>query len=256
MKNLTNTTFITAVKIESQDRYENAKSVLGFLNHHFNTNVLIYEMCDGESRLGFIDDLKNLNIRVIKDSDSKVFHRTKFLNILLKEVETKVTCNYDIDVIFPVEVYLLCEKLLFTGVAEMVYPYKNGEGQIRVFQGFNRNKFNEIFDTSLINDSTHRQWATSFCGHAMFMITEAYKRYGGENENFISYGPEDRERLMRFEKLGAKIARLEDGIVYHFEHSRGPDSGGSNPYFNENNREFSNINRMSPEEIRRHLPSI
>ena len=35
--------------------------------------------------------------------------------------------------------------------------------------------------------------------------TEIYKKAYGENENFISYGPEDQERAYRFKKLGYKV---------------------------------------------------
>jgi hypothetical protein len=59
MIDLTQTTFIIPVKIEHQDRYRNAKTVLGFLNHHFNTNVFIFESSpDGISKLDFLDDLE------------------------------------------------------------------------------------------------------------------------------------------------------------------------------------------------------
>ena len=55
MENLKNCTFMIPVRIEHQDRYNNAKSVLGFLNHHFETNVIIYEVSEsGESKLDFL----------------------------------------------------------------------------------------------------------------------------------------------------------------------------------------------------------
>ena len=44
MKKLKDTTIIIPVAIESTDRLNNAKTVLGFLNYHFNVNVIIHEL--------------------------------------------------------------------------------------------------------------------------------------------------------------------------------------------------------------------
>ena len=91
MKNLKDCTFMIPVRIEHQDRYNNAKSVLGFLNHHFETNVSIYEVSEsGESKLDFLSGLKNLKIDHIIETlpIRKAFHRTKYLNTMLDKVKT------------------------------------------------------------------------------------------------------------------------------------------------------------------------
>jgi hypothetical protein len=106
MINLKNCTLIIPIKVEHSDRYRNAKTVLGFLNQHLETNVFIYEICeDGISKLDFLDDLKNLKIKHWKSEDEGIFHRTKYLNIMLDDVQTPVVANYDIDVIIPAEFY-------------------------------------------------------------------------------------------------------------------------------------------------------
>jgi hypothetical protein len=256
MKDLANVTFITAIKIESKDRYLNAKSVLGYLNKHFKTNVFIYEMCDGETKLDFLGDLKNLNVSIIKDSESKYFHRTKFLNTLLSKVSTPIVSNYDIDVILPVDSYGLCSKMIAFGFADIVYPYPVGMSQVQIWESFDRTEFNEEFEEKLIKSSGHKNVSDAYCGHVFFASTKVYRESGGENEGFVSYGPEDRERLFRFEKLELRVGRLEDGTVYHFEHSRGGDSGGGNPHFFQNNIEFEKIKLMSAEEIKKYLPPI
>jgi len=256
MHDLLDTTFISVVKIESEDRYKNAKSVLGFLNHHFRTNVLIYEMTKGSLKtLDFLDDLGNLKIRVVENNTNDIFHRTKYLNHLLGMVETKVTCNYDIDVIFPVRSYLLCESLILFGEAEIIYPFPREKlVQTIVHQNFDRKKFHLNFDPEELNNAEEKR--PTYCGHAVFLNTSSYKKYGGENERFISYGPEDRERLVRFEKLGAEILNLEDGCVYHFEHFRGQDSGKDPLTLERNEEEYALVKEMSAEEIRKYQPPI
>jgi len=62
LKDLRKTTFIIPICIESDDRYNNAKSVLGFLNKHFKTNVIIHELTKDDSKLNFLKSLSNLNI--------------------------------------------------------------------------------------------------------------------------------------------------------------------------------------------------
>jgi len=46
MHNLKDTTFIIPIKIDSQDRLNNANTVLGYLNKRFNTNAIIHEIKD------------------------------------------------------------------------------------------------------------------------------------------------------------------------------------------------------------------
>ena len=48
--------------IESQDRYNNAVSVLGFLNHHFETNIIIHELITKTTKLDFISTLNNCRV--------------------------------------------------------------------------------------------------------------------------------------------------------------------------------------------------
>lgn len=257
MINLLDTTFITAVKIESEDRYKNAKTVLNFLNYHFNTNVLIYEVgVNGDSKLDFLQDLPNLNISLFLDTESTVFHRTKYLNFMLNQVYTKCVCNYDIDVIFDVQTYADSQQIILEGGADILYPYPDGEGQIRIFQSFDRIDFEKSFDINEILKSENKDIHTSFCGHAFFANTKKYKELGGENENFVSYGPEDRERLMRFIRLNAKVGRLDDRFVYHFEHERGQDSTPNHKNAAKNCQEFEITCNMSVDELKKHVPAL
>jgi hypothetical protein len=53
-------------------------------------------------------------------------------------------------------------------------------------------------------------------GHAIFFKTSAYREAGGENENFISWGPEDQERFYRFKRLNYRLSWTSNKI-YHFE---------------------------------------
>ena len=253
MINLNKTTFIIPVCIESTDRLNNAKTVLGYLNHHFNTNVIIHELVNGETKLPFLNDFKNLNItHILEQSDMSTYHRTKQLNIMIDLVETEVIVNYDIDVLLPVDTYIKSVNMILNNESDVVYPYGDGVFQKRVFTIFDRNKLN--FDLNNIEMGDYDMWNAK-CGHCLFINTKKYRQCGGENELFIAYGPEDSERYDRFNKLGYKVGRVND-YVYHLEHSRTPFSDSNNKHFNDNNHLYKKLSIMSKDEIIDYYNSI
>ena len=251
MIDLKNCTLIIPIKVEHSDRYRNAKTVLGFLNHHLETNVFIYEICeDGISKLDFLDSLKNLKIKHWKSEDEGIFHRTKYLNIMLDDVQTPVVANYDIDVIIPAKFYKKITYDITNGDSDVVYPYRFGPGgQRRVLDNFNYPVFYENeFDLNHIDVIGPWSDYDSEYGHCIFFNTEIYKKYGAENENFISYGPEDKERGERFQKMGFNVNWISDCRVYHFEHYRGSDSSEANPKAKENWDVFEQCKRMGKDQ--------
>lgn len=248
MINLTNTSFIIPLYIESEDRLKNAKSVLGFLNKNFITNVLIHEVYEKNSKLNFIDKFNNLNItHLSQEKNSEVYHRTKYLNKLLSLVKTKVVCNYDIDVILPVRSYVVSEYLIDNNLYDVVYPYGFGDYQMQVSKDFTRTNFNKNFDISSINKDYLYNERSEY-GHCIFFKTDSYKSFGAENENFISYGPEDSERYFRAVNFGMNIHRIKD-FVYHFEHERTSNSNKQNLHYVDNQELFDKIKKMSQSDI-------
>ncbi len=252
MIDLKDCTLIIPIKVEHDDRYRNAKTVLGFINKHMKTNVFIYEVCEeGVSKLDFLDNLKNLNIKHWKGEDEGIFHRTKYLNIMLDEVVTPVVANYDVDIIIPCDFYKSITDQIVSGISDVVYPYRFGPGgQRRVLENFDYNRFYESeFDLNHID--VHGPWSDydSEYGHCIFFNTDVYKKYGAENENFVSYGPEDKERGERFQKMGFKVDWISDCKVYHFEHYRGSDSSNLNPQIKYNWEVFENCKSMNKDQM-------
>lgn len=250
MIDLRNLTIIIPIMIEHEDRYNNAKCTLNFLNHHLKTNVFLYEVSkDGQSRLDFLSTLKNLDISIINDTYKDVFHRMHYLNVLLNEVTTPVVCNYDIDVVLMPNVYHYCVDSIIKGEADVMYPYSVGNFQKKINKSFDRRVFCEDYNLSEIKDF-HIIVGPSECGHCVFLNTETYRKEGGENENFVSWGPEDKERAFRFHRLGYKVCWTEDSYVYHFEHERGRDSGVLNPYLEHNEKLFIELQSKPEVELR------
>ena len=260
--NLTDTTFIIPVKIESDDRLRNAITVCCFLLSKFDTNILIKEVnsepvFENEALpqiKEFIGDISNISYYFEKESDNSFFHKTRYFNELLSKCNTDVVSAYDIDVLLPVSSYLESEKMC-KDEYDLVYPFGFGtqENQVKwqkkVFASDElvSHFLNENFDFSIFESSCQKdraQW-----GHAQFFKRESYIKGGMENENFKAWGPEDEEKHYRFPKLGYNIGRIIDW-VYHLEHSRGDDSERTNIYFHDNLKLMEDIRSLSEEELK------
>lgn len=254
MINLKDTTFIIPIQVESEDRYNNAKVVLGYLNHHLDTNVFIYEKSDTyKSKLDFLDKLPNLNIKYfLEKNNDNFFHRTKFLNKMLRDVITPVVCNYDIDVMVILENYLRCQNYILNNELDMIYPYSEGHYQYQIHKTLSKEEFsNTEYNIDFINNSDKKNVHTSLYGHCMFFKTDIYKKYGAEEIAFRSYGAEDIFRYHKFINL-CRVGRVKNSWVYHWEHSRNEHSSPSNPYFNDNEEIFKKLMEMPLEELKRY----
>jgi len=250
---LSDCTFIIPIMVEHEDRYQNAKSVLSYLNKNFKTNVFIYEISEDKSKLDFIPTLENLKITHWLNKPESAFHRTKYLNIMLDEVTTKVVANYDIDVLLKPNSYKECVSKIVGGESDVIYPYRFGAaGQRRIerlpnthsefaLSGYNLDLIDQ--DGNLYSDYD------SEYGHCIFFNTEIYKKYGAENENFISYGPEDKERGERFKKMGFNVNWISESMIYHFEHYRGSDSSNNNPYITPNWNVYNECKAMDGDQL-------
>lgn len=251
MIDLTQTTLIIPIKVEHSDRYRNAKTVLGFINQHLKTNVFIYEVSDGESKLDFLPELTNLQIKHWLIQPETAFHRTKYLNIMLDEVTTPVVANYDVDVILSPANYLECQESIISGQCDVIYPYEfSKSGQRAVNINFNHSLFRKCgYDLGNIDNGVAWSERLAEYGHCIFFNTDVYKKFGAENEYFISYGPEDKERGYRFSTLGLNVKWKPGYCVYHFEHFRGNDSSHTNPFMGSNWHLYEGLLKLSPEDL-------
>ena len=260
--NLTDTTFIIPVKIESDDRLRNAITVCCFLLSKFDTNILIKEVnsepvFENEALpqiKEFIGDISNISYYFEKESDNSFFHKTRYFNELLSKCNTDVVSAYDIDVLLPVSTYLKAEKMC-KDEYDLVYPFGFGtqENQVKwqkkVFASDElvSDFLNQNFDFSIFEN--HSQKDRAQWGHAQFFKRTSYIEGGMENENFKAWGPEDEEKHYRFPKLGYNLGRVIDW-VYHLEHSRGDDSERTNIYFRDNLKLMEDIRSLSEEELK------
>jgi hypothetical protein len=253
---LSKTTFIIPVYIESLDRALNTRTTLRYLTTHLATNIIILEHdtvpkvpailkeLDLENKLSYVFS-KNT-------AGNDVFHRTRFLNEMLHHVKTPVVVNYDIDIILKPEVYLECQNSILNG-NDLVYPYYWGDSQWQIHNS-GRDKIVNSLDLSNLVPEDYTITRSEY-GHCQFFNTASYKEGGMENEHFISYGPEDKERGYRFKTLGYKVEWLNN-IVNHIEHSRGINSSSKNPHIKANHDLLDAIQKMTAIELRNYYNNI
>ena len=244
-------TFIVPVRIESDDRLKNFTIIYDYLSRNFETNIIVYECSKEPSVTNLIrDDVTYIYHKQTED----IFHRTKYLNRMLSMVTTAVTINYDVDVILPIESYLIAYKKIIRQEYDLVYPFSIGKYQKKV----NESGRKKLLDKASITELTPHDYSDCQCeyGHCQFVNTQSYKSYGWENEHFVSYGPEDRERYDRFTKFEKKVMHLDKGYVYHIEHSRGNDSSEKNPFFEHNSNLHKKLGSMTKDQLTTYYKDI
>jgi predicted glycosyltransferase involved in capsule biosynthesis len=239
-------TFIVPVRFDSEDRRRNFRTSMGYILRNFDTNIIVLES-DGESNEDFVKSVSDKIKYVFEKNDDKLFHRTRLLNDMTKMAETNIVVNYDVDVIFPVEQYIQSKKKIKEGCT-ICYPY---DGK---FYDVPRHFFEHVNNDTLpkipLNQCT--LFNPNSVGGAIFFNKSIYTSMGLENENFVSWGYEDWERIRRVEKLEGSVCRT-NGVLYHLTHSRSHNSSGSNPFYKFNGDEYARIKSMNKTEIENHI---
>jgi len=257
MKDLTSTTLLIPIKIDSKDRCNNLLYNLCFLNANLKINVFIYE--EGNYLTSIKNDLiqkyKNINFKFFTCPKNIFFHRTKYINEMLDFTETPVVCVYDIDIIFDPEIYFKSQQEILNDEYDMIYPYAKGYFQVDILKQAKKEVFlKELSIQTLFSSQSNfinfSPFILKYCeyGHAIFFNTKKYQNAGGENENFLSWGPEDQERYFKFNQLKFKI-KWQNNTIIHFDHERTPDSDYTNPHYKNNDLLFDKIKKMTREEF-------
>ena len=270
---LTKTTFIIPLRIETDDRMRNIITTLIYLTRNFDTKIIVKEV-DKESvyerevlpllEQALEPDMLNCITHIFEESDEFTFHRTKILNDMLWMVDTPVVANYDSDIILPLESYINATNMIAKGwvhpdaeggqPVKIIYPYGFGDYQFQCHVGDNEvtNFINSGFNFEYFNGHT-RQWDAKY-GFCQFFDTEEYKKLGGENENFIAYGYEDDERHFRFNLLSS-VGRIHE-YVYHLEHGRTKNSWFNNPYCEDNKKLWEELKVKGKKSLTKYYQEV
>lgn len=200
-----------------------------------NTTFLIYHFDDSADRarnlLAVCEYLRGERILIWADSppphlpeNCRIFghdirirgltHRTKARNELARMADTPIICQLDGDVIPSGGAFEAAEKMIMDRKADFVYPYT-------IFRRMGNEatlKFCETQDAIDLALSTDYEDTTNIYGGAVFADRKKYFEIGAENENYLSWPGEDKDRWERMTRLG-KTKRI-DVVLYHLDHAR------------------------------------
>tara|TARA_B100000424_G_scaffold46739_1_gene32388 strand:+ start:953 stop:1822 length:870 start_codon:yes stop_codon:yes gene_type:complete len=270
---LTKTTFIIPLRIETEDRMRNIITILIYLTRNFDTKIIVKEV-DKQSiyekevlpllKQALEPEMLECIHHIYEKNDDFTFHRTKILNDMLWMVDTPVVANYDSDILLPLESYINATNMISKGwvhpdaeggePVKVIYPYGYGNYQMQCHVGDNEvtNFINSGFNFEYFNGHM-RQWDAKY-GFCQFFDTEEYKRLGGENENFIAYGYEDDERHYRFNLLSS-VGRIHE-YVYHLEHGRTKNSWFNNPYCEDNKKMWESLKVKGKDKLLKYYEEV
>lgn len=240
-------TFIIPVQVDHDDRVKNLQTTVDFLQKYFDCNIIVGEnVPDGNCYLGEYEagGFSQLQFRI------QVFHRTRMLNEMTKAANTPIVFNWDADVVVPPAQINAAIEALRNG-ADIAYPFS---GVHECVERRDAVRFWHTLDTKDLAIKRHRNWdnPTKSVGGAVGYKVSSYWKSGGENENFISYGPEDSERFHRYRTLGLKVVRI-GGSLYHIEHFKSENSLPVHQHFKANEKEFERIKKLSREELQKEV---
>lgn len=248
---LSDTTFVIPIRIDSNERKENLEMVTDFLYSEFQTNIIVVESDKSEK----LSESTKYDKFFFKD-DLPYFYRTQILNRVSKNVETKNMAIWDSDVLIEKWQVIRAVNELRSYNTDMIFPY---DGRFYNIPGIIKKVYKEVGNLSALTENIGKLsliYGYNSVGGAFIVNTESYKRAGLENENFVGWGPEDKERVKRWEILGFKVERT-DGALFHLWH---PNSGTgwfySKDYEKNAWQEYLKVCSMTNEELIEYVKSF
>lgn len=243
----TDVTFTIPFKSDSVNRLANITRVVQYLYKNFDTNISVYEVfLKGQGTAFDKTTMSDYpSVRFQNHEQGEFFHRTKYLNIMAKEATTPMIVNYDCDVLFPIKQYVEAANILRSQKASGIFPYDGYFVNIPHLEALKE-------DLVVLNPDQYPNFGRNSYGGAIFWNREHFIRGGMENENFISWGHEDWERVERFTKLGFSLGRIK-GPLYHMDHPRAADSSDANPWGKHNEREYVKVKNMKVNDLKEYV---
>lgn len=232
---LSDVSFLIPVRIDSLERLLNIQLVVRFIKEYFDTTVLMLE-ADVFEKVEIAEVDKKIFVR---DSDPLFFH-TRYRNQLVLCSKTPYVAIWDTDILMVPEQIKDAIELLRADKADMVLPY---DGRVFNVPTVLRKLYQTTENLKVLTGNIKKfplAYGKFSVGGAFIVNRKKYIKAGMENENFYGWGPEDFERVKRWEILGYKVNRIQGGL-FHLPHPRG---------YSNNYREHHNRKVLQKELIR------
>lgn len=243
---LTDVTFVVPVKYDHKDRQENLNLSICMLQKYFNTNIIVMEN-DG-NRFEYMKEYCRY-----ERFDSKYFHRTKMINDMVKMSNTPIVVNWDADVFVPPLQMITAVSKIRDNSADFIFPYDGRFARVnreKWFKDLEKRLDCGIFKARMF--SGMKPGDKPSVGGAVVMNKAKFIEAGMENENMISYAPEDKERNWRFRTLGHKVRHV-NGVLYHMDHFISLDSSQKHNHYKLNEFEYKKEIKMNRFELNKYI---
>lgn len=246
-------TFVIPVRIDSPERSANLDVVLELLSYRKQAFVLLLE-ADTKPLYKLKKAYSNVRYLFAKDSDP-VFHRTKYLNRLLRESETELVGIWDTDVIISDKQIDRAIQDICEGKAVLSYPYDGHFYFCTADESvIYRREGSKDYLLKQVNRGSYCM--SNSVGGAFLVRKSLYLEAGGENEAFYGWGLEDQERVRRMFILDLPVTRVE-GPLFHLFHPRNENSRYKDEEAESmSRREFLKVCGMTSDELRRSVGSF
>jgi hypothetical protein len=217
-------TFLIPLRLDSLYRAENVLMVVRSLQK-YNTKIVVCEASERQylGKGSPFSRINSLTYLYEKDYDP-VFHRTYYINRMLRHVDTKFLAVWDADVIvYPSSIKESMLRLR-NGDADVSFPYDGrflGMDQILRSYYLEHPQIATLHKIEAFCSQLYAPFGkdTKHPGGGFIIEREKYLYAGGENERFYGWGPEDMERLANWRNLGYEIHRSH-GPMFHLYHPR------------------------------------
>jgi predicted glycosyltransferase involved in capsule biosynthesis len=221
------TTFLIPVRMDSITRLENISLVTHFLLTHFDTNIKILEAAPYNNQLLGKLLPACVSVTFVEDWDP-IFHRTNYINRMVKACSTPYLAVWDSDVLISSSQITKSVKLLRSNKADFIYPYEKDFLDVTPIL---RELFVRTQNLDILKKHAgkmKKMYLPEPVGGAFFANRTAYMESGMENETFYGWGREDGDRINRWKILGYVYKRIQ-GPLFHLTHDRGNNSSFHSP---------------------------
>lgn len=207
---LTDATFLIPLRVDSGERLRNVIALCEWLTKTFNTHIFIGNADPEKVRTLFP---ASVDIKKIDDDSRYPFHATRVFNTLARNATTPVIIQCDADVFVPPDQLVRAVQQVAENPNAVVYPftYWNSVPTADTTE----------FLSNTVTSTIRSGYPTSLgdpVGGCVVRNTEGFFTSGMDNEHFIGWTSDDKERMERLTRLGYEISRIE-GPLFHLEHT-------------------------------------
>lgn len=202
------------------ERLQNLKSAISLYANIPNVRFIILEAAPMPILPNvFMPENKNKIFYIYINDSNPVFHRTKYINQMLRQVTTSTAVVLDADIIMSTESLSAAIASHENVKATLSLPYDGRCFYVNQHCTEFFHKYPSINTLEFIKHNLTLMNGFKTVGGIYIISVKQYMQAGMENEHFSGWGPEDVERIHRLEILGHAVNRWP-GAIYHLYHPR------------------------------------